>query len=337
MPEQRFLISDIGGTNIRLAWFADDPRQRRDVRTFRTDPKTNQPYLILTALKEYTQQVNQTFTAACMGMAGQVEATHVQITNRPDCVYRKDVADILKVDETKVLLINDMPPHLSAVDLLLPSELIEIHPGVSGSTGARGVLMPGTGVGVGGAVTAADQPHRPFPSEGGHIDFAPRDEQQDRLLKFLRPMAKEENIGWVSNEFVFAGDGIRRIYAFLQNPDSTSLDGCPRSEDITAAASTGNLPATDLRRQTIELYLKILGAAAGNLALMLDATGGIYLGGSICLCLRKLLPTPVFLDAFLTSGPPSHREMIADVPVRLIDYVDSGLLGAGALAKGLAT
>jgi glucokinase len=213
--------------------------------------------------------------------------------------------------------------------------LIVIHPGVTGSTGARGVLMPGTGVGVGGAVAAPDERHRPFPSEGGHIDFAPRDEQQDRLLVFLRRLSEQQKLGWVSNEFVFAGEGIRRIFAFLQNPGAASLEGVPKSEEITRAVATGDLPVTDLRRQTIELYLKILGAAAGNLALMLNATGGIFLGGSICLNLQKLLHTPLFLQPFLSSGPPSHRDMIADVPVRLIDYVDSGLLGAGALAKGL--
>jgi glucokinase len=68
---------------------------------------------------------------------------------------------------------------------------------------------------------------------------------------------------------------------------------------------------------------------------MMMSTGGVYLGGSICLTLRRLLPTPPFLDAFLTSGPEAHRPLMADVPVRLIDYKDSGLLGAGVLALRL--
>jgi glucokinase len=235
-----------------------------------------------------------------------------------------------------VLLINDMPPHLAAVDQLLPNELLEIYPGKPGSVGSRAILMPGTGVGVAGAVAVFGSPHQTFPSEGGHIDFAPRDEQQDRLLRFLHRLADQQQFGNVGNEFVFAGEGIRRIYAFLENPDATSLSAAPKSEEITTAVATGTLPAGDLRQQTIELYLKILGAAAGNLTLMFNATGGIYLGGSICLSLRKLLATPTFLHSFLNSGPRSHRQAIAEVPVRLIDYKDSGLLGAGALAMGLA-
>jgi glucokinase len=238
------------------------------------------------------------------------------------------------LDESKVLLINDMPPHLAAVDLLLGSERIAVHPGAA-STGSRAVLMPGTGLGVGGAVTSAGLGHRPFPSEGGHVDFAPRDAQQDQLLRFLRPMAVEQKIGWVSNEFVLAGEGIRRIFAFVRNPDVPGLDSVPKSEEITGAVAAGNLPAEDPRRRTIDLYLKILGAAAGNLALMFNATGGLYLGGSICLSLRTFLSSPAFLDAYLSSGPPTHREQIRDMPIWLIDYKESGLLGAGALAKSL--
>ena len=334
-PSVRFLISDIGGTNIRLAWFAEDPRQRHDVVTFRQDPKTAKPYEVLAAFAEYLANVKQSFSAACLGVAGEVQGDFVKMTNRPDAIYRRDIARILNLNESKVMLINDMPPHLACVDLLEPDELTEIQPGKTNPCGSRAVLMPGTGVGTGGAVSVEGFPHRPFPSEGGHIDFAPRNEQQDRLMQFLRPMAVAAKVNHVSNEFVFAGEGLRRIYAFLRNPAQCNMDDIPKSEEITTAAAGPQLPAADLRRRTIELYLEILGAAAGNLALMFAATGGLYLGGSICLSLRRFLGTPLFLDAFLNSGPASHRSMMESIPVRLIDYKDSGLLGAGALARGL--
>jgi glucokinase len=335
MPEQKFLISDVGGTNIRLAWFEGDPRQRRDETTFRVSPRTSQPYEILTAVQEYVARVNQHFDAACFGLAGQVENDRVQITNRPDVIYRKDLAAVLNLDESKVLMINDMPPHLAGVDLLLPSELIQIRAGKNDSNGSRAILMPGTGVGVGGAVHIPAGGYLPFPSEGGHLDFAPRDEEQYQLLLFLRPMAQQCQQNQVSNEFVFAGEGLRRIFAFLQNPNARDLDGVPKSEEITAAAEAGSLPATDPRQRTVDLYMKILGAAAGNLALLMASTGGLYLGGSICLVLRRFLLKSVFLDAFLNSGPKTHRTLMESIPLRLINYKDSGLLGAGALAKNL--
>ena len=258
MAAKKFLVSDIGGTNIRLAWFNGDPRERQDELIFKIDPQTNKPYEIIPTLKAYCTQVNQHFDAACLGMAGLVEGDHVQITNRPDRVYRGDVAAVLGIEPERVVLVNDMPPHLAGVDLLLPSELIEILPGQVDHNGSRAVLMPGTGVGVGGAVTTPGSVHRPFPSEGGHVDFAPRNDQQDCLLKFLRPFALQLNQNQVSNEFVFAGEGLRRIYAFLHDPQARSFEGIPKSEEITTAAASGNLPIGDLRHRTVELYLKIL-------------------------------------------------------------------------------
>ncbi len=341
MPDPRFLICDIGGTNIRMATFAGDPRERKDETTYKFDAKTGKPYTVDEALAEYLGTYRHTFAAACLGVAGRVRnGDTVQITNRPDVIRRADVARALGVGEPQVMLVNDMPPHLACVDHLLPAERIEVKAGVSDPNGMRAVLMPGTGVGTGGAVALPGFGHLPFPSEGGHLDFAPRDDQQDALLRYFRQLISDHHgvagfNGNVSNEHVFCGEGLRRIYAFLRDPQSVTTDGAPKPEEITAAAAGGTLPETDLRQQTVELYVKLVAAAAGNLALLLAATGGVYLGGSICLNLRRFLTTPLFADAFLNSGPPAHRPLLEEVPVRLIDYKDSGLLGAGVLAMTL--
>jgi glucokinase len=334
MAETQFLIADIGGTNIRLASCGSDPRQRQQEIVYRQNPKTNRPFSVGEALEDYLQKCPNPFAAACLGIAGRVSRNEVRITNRPDVVRGSDIAKALSIDPSRVLLVNDMPPHLAAVDRLLRSELIEIKRGSGDPAASRAILMPGTGLGIGGAVSVPGRGHLPFPSEGGHLDFSPRDEQQDQLLRFLRPIAEQANAGLVSNEFILAGDGIRRIFAFLQNPNAPTIEA-PKSEEITTAAAGAALPPDDIRRRTIDLYLKLLGAAAGNLALMLAATGGLFLGGSICLSLRKLLGTPVFLDAFLSTGPPAHQSFMQEVPVMLLDYKDTGLLGTGVLAQGL--
>ena len=258
----------------------------------------------------------------------------MQITNRPDKVRRDEVASLLKLPPEKVLLVNDMPPHLASVDKLVGAESVEIKPGTGDPAGTRAVLMPGTGVGVGGAVRVDGRGHLPFPSEGGHVDFAPRDPRQEKLLAYLHVLATKAGMANVSNEFVFCGEGIRRIYSFLVAPDSPELAPV-KSEQITAAVTRGEAGPDDPRRKAIDLYLNILGAAAGNLALMFTATGGVYLGGSICLQLRQELKAGPFRDGFLNSGPPQHRPLLDDVPVRLIDYADSGLLGSGVLAMHL--
>ena len=327
MDDPRYLVADIGGTNIRLATFATDPRQREAEVTYKLDPKTNRPWAVDEALADYVARYPHPYAAACLGVAGRVRSHNVQITNRPDLIRREDVAGLLKVAPAKVLLVNDMPPHLACVDRLLPAEVVEVKPGTGDAADARAVLMPGTGVGTGGAVPTHDGRHRVFPSEGGHVDFAPRDRQQEDLLRFLRPLAAAVGHPNVSNEFVFCGEGLRRTHAFL---GGTTVDASPKPEAITAAAATD-----DRCRAAAELYVKIIAAAAGNLALMFAATGGVYLGGSVLLALRDLLQAPAFADAFLASGPPQHRPFLDEVPVRLIDYKDSGLLGSGVLALGL--
>ena len=325
--DKRYLVGDIGGTNIRLATFVADPRQRENQTTYRLDPGRNRPWGVADALADYQRRCPNAYAAVCLGVAGRVRDRTVQITNRPDLLRRDDVAALLKVDNPKrVLLVNDMPPHLACVDRLLPAEVVEVKPGTGDPADARAVLMPGTGVGTGGAVPVGGGRHRVFPSEGGHVDFAPRDGQQEALLRFLHPLAAAMGHANVSNEFVFAGEGLRRIYAFLTG---TPVDAAPKPEAITTGtdAACGG---------TVELYVRIVAAAAGNLALMFAATGGVYLGGSILLALRQHLSTPLFTDAFLNTGPPQHRPFMEEVPVRLIDYEDSGLLGSGVLALGLA-
>ncbi len=329
MADTRYLVSDIGGTNIRFATFVSDPRQRQDVITYKLD-LAGKPWLVADALADYVRKFPHAYVAACFGVAGRVKDHDVQITNRPDLIRRDDVAAALKVSPKQVMLVNDMPPHMACVDRLLPSEVIEVKPGAGNPADARAVLMPGTGVGTGGAIPIGKGQHRVFPSEGGHVDFAPRDAEQEALLRFLRPLAAEVDHTNVSNEFVFAGQGLRRIYAFFRDPAKPTLDGVPTPEAITDTVATD-----PFAKRTTDLYVKLVAAAAGNLALMFAATGGVYLGGGILLSIRQHLATPLFADAFLDSGPPQHRPFMEEVPVRLIDYRDSGLLGSGVLALSL--
>ena len=330
MTDTRYLVSDIGGTNIRFATFATDPRIRGDETTYKLSPTTGHPWRVADALADYLARFPHAYTAACLGVAGRVRDHDVQITNRPDLIRRADVAAALGVNPTRVMLVNDMPPHLACVDRLLPAEVIDVKPGTGDPADARAVLMPGTGVGTGGAVPVGSGRHRVFPSEGGHVDFAPRDAQQEALLRFLRPLAAAVGHANVSNEFVFAGEGFRRLYTFLRDPSAATVDAAPTPERITAATATDPVVAA-----TVDLYVRLIAAAAGNLALTYAATGGVYLGGSILLSIRDRLTTPAFAEAFLDSGPPQHRPFMAEVPVRLIDYKDSGLLGSGVLALSL--
>jgi glucokinase len=339
MAEQRYLVCDIGGTNIRVAAFDTDPRQRIAEVNYRENTDTREPWDVLEALADYRGRLGGTLAAACLGVAGRVrdDGEWVAVTNRPNVtVRRKQVAEALQLDPLRVRLVNDMPPHIACVDSLEPRELHTIKAGEVDPGSTRAIVMPGTGLGVGGAVYVAGHGYEPFPSEGGHLDFAPRSDPQDRLLRSGRMLARELGHHNVSNEFFVSGPGLRRIFACLAKPDAPTLGSAPPSEQITALAGKQNGDPQDLRRRTIDTFIELLGQVCGNVVLMELATGGLFVGGGICRTLRAELASPTFREAFCASGPPAHRSLLEEVPVRLIDYAESGLLGAGVLAKQAA-
>jgi glucokinase len=329
----RYLVSDIGGTNIRVAVFDTDPRQRLLEANYSKRPDGT-PWIIRDALADYVARTNVPIKAACMGVAGRVREGTVKITNRPDTIVRDEIAGVLGVEPAKLRIVNDMPPHLASVERLKNEEVEEILPGKPQADGARGIVMPGSGLGIGGAMwTPAG--YEPFPSEGGHLEFAPRDDEQVALLEYTRAAFAAQNPAArtlpISFENLVSGPGLRRLYAFYAKKNPTDLDALPKGEEITAVATEPSAKDDDPRRLAVNLMVKLMGQAAGNLALLLVATGGVYLGGSIGLTLRDELHSDLFRETFLSTGP-KHRALLEEIPVRLLDYKDTGLLGAGVLA-----
>ncbi|HMO27238.1 MAG TPA: glucokinase [Tepidisphaeraceae bacterium] len=334
MDKGRYLVCDIGGTNIRIAMFEGDPRHRTAEANYRENAKTGRAWEVVAALEDYRSRMAGELRGACFGIAGRVrdDGAWVALTNRANVtVRREEVAKVLELDPSHVRLVNDMPPHIACVDHLQPSERVTIKGGSADAGGTRAIVMPGSGLGVGGAV-CCDGTYRPFPSEGGHLGFAPRDEEQDRLLASARRLARLEGLDVVSNEYLVSGPGLRRIHACLINPDAPSLNDVPESETIAALAGRDDIPADEPRRRTVLMFTRLLGQVCGNVALIELATGGLWVGGSICLQFRDELQTDTFREPFLSSGPPAHRSLLEEIPITLIDYKESGLLGAGVLA-----
>lgn len=334
MDKGRYLVCDVGGTNIRIAMFEGDPRNRTAEANYRENARTGRAWDVVEALQDYRSRMAGELKGACFGIAGRVrdDGAWVALTNRANVtVRREEVAKVLELDPSHVRLVNDMPPHIACVDHLQPSERATIKGGTADGGGTRAIVMPGSGLGVGAAVSC-DGSYRPVPSEGGHLGFAPRDDEQDRLLVSARKLARTEGLEIVSNEYLISGPGLRRIYACLANPDAPTLSAVPESESITAMAGRDDVASDDPRRRTVLLFSKLLGQVCGNVALIELATGGIWMGGSICLQIRDELLSETFREAFLSSGPPAHRSLLEEIPITLIDYKESGLLGAGVLA-----
>jgi glucokinase len=265
--------------------------------------------------------------AACFDVAGPVVAGTAKLTNLPWHLVEDDLCDALGLHHVR--LVNDLVATAAAVPLLRDDELDVVQHGEALSGGAIAVLAPGTGLGE-AFLTFDGAGYRPQASEGGHSAFSPSSEIEVELLRYLW-----RSFEHVSAERVASGIGIPNIYDFLLERgeilESDTLAAALALEDdrtrpiIDAALDEAEPDA--LAGATVDLFLRILGTEAANLALKVLATGGIYLAGGIAQRLAESLPGPGFLDALRASG--RFRSTLERVPVAVVRG-DVALLGAAA-------
>ncbi|MFT3787158.1 MAG: glucokinase [Tepidisphaeraceae bacterium] len=335
----RILTGDIGGTNTRLAVFeqgaaGDEPKLVAPPTRYK-----NEQFASLDAvLVEFLKTQKEPFTDACLGAAGPVDERAVRLTNVPywPVIEADAIAGRLNLkDLARANVLNDMSAHgssIAAIEKHFRDQVMPVHAGRARGKGVRAIVMPGTGLGVGGLVwDELAGFHRPLPSEGGNEDLAPRDDEEDQLVRSMRKLCAKDGLGRCTREFVVSGPGLRSIYACLRDPQTPTLDGVPKSEDLEGLSKSDALA-----ERTLSLFVKVLGATCANVALGLLSTGGVYLGGGIANALAPRIKGKTFTDAFEATGPTSMRELVASIPVKLITYQDTGLLGAATYAANVA-
>lgn len=321
------LAGDIGGTSTRLAYF-DSNGETLTPLVEKRFPSREAGSL---------EEIVSCFSAghglvaerACFGIAGPVLQGRVRTPNLPWSVDGGELGRILKL--AAVQLINDLEANAYGIDLLGSDDLLFLNRGVSDPTGTIAVVSAGTGLGEALAYWDGTA-HRPLRSEGGHADFAPRNELEAELLLFLRA-----EHGRVSTERVVSGPGLRNIYRFLRDgchlPETAAVALAMRAGDpsaaITRAALAGECQLCD---QTLDLFVSLYGAEAGNVALRTLATGGVYLGGGIAPKIIDRLKGPGFMLAFTSKGRLSP--LLENIPVRVILNDRTALLGAARYAAG---
>jgi len=319
------LAGDIGGTSTRLAYF-DAASEKLTLLVEGRFPSRKAGSLE-EIVRRFTEEHGLKAERACFGIAGPVRHGAVRTPNLPWSVNAEDLSRTLGISEVR--LINDLEAHVYGIDLLGPGDFEILNKGIPNPTGTIALVSAGTGLGE--AVAYWDgAAHRPYPSEGGHADFAPRTEIEAQLLLFLR-----DEHGRASTERVLSGPGLRNIYRFLRDGRHLSessaiaekmLENDP-SAVITRAALSGDCP---LCEQVLDLFVSLYGAEAGNVALRYLATGGIYLGGGIAPKIVERLKGPGFMLAFTAKGRLSP--LLETIPVRVILNERSALLGAGRCA-----
>jgi len=325
------LAGDIGGTKTALAIFSPDkgPHAPLAEETF---PSARYPSLEALA-GEFLAQTDLPVDRASFGVSGPVAGGEAAVTNLP---WKMDEAFLGKaLGLRSVRLLNDLEAIASAAPFLGSDDLHTLNAGEPDPEGALAVIAPGTGLGE-AFLTREGSGYRAHSSEGGHADFAPTDELELGLLGHLL-----DRFGHVSYERVCSGRGLPNIYGYLKEighaEEPSWLAGkLAAAEDptpiIVEAASDPEAPC-ELCGATVDVFVSVLGAQAGNLALTVMATGGVFLGGGILPRILPFLERDRFAEAFGRKG--RFSELLGRVPVHVILNPKVALVGAAR--RGLET
>jgi glucokinase len=264
---------------------------------------------------------------ACLAVAGVVRHGRAGMTNLPWEIGEEELARCFGLK--RVWLINDLTAVCASLPFLEPDDYLELQAGAPEVEGVRAVIAPGTGLGEGFLVRACGHALAQG-SEGGHCDFAPTCAIQAELLAWMRSRHPGEPISY---ETLCSGMGIPLLYAFFKASGMAesesirrALEGAVDPTPVIAGGAMEPGNPCPLCTRAMETFLAILGAEAGNLALKLYSTGGLYIGGGIMPRLAGRLSFAPLLAAF------NHKEkmeaLMQNIPVRLITRKDPALLGA---------
>jgi glucokinase len=319
------LAGDIGGTNSRLAGFAMESAHLKPVveETFPSRAYASLDEVVRTFVAAHDLHVAH----ACFGIAGPVRHGRSDAINLAWVVDAQQLARELGL--ATVWLINDLEANAYGAVALAPEDLATLNAGSPQAEGNAAVIAAGTGLGEAGLYWDGKQ-HWPFASEGGHASFAPADAMQVELLQYL-----QQQFDHVSWERVLSGPGLYNIYAFLRDTrrgvEPAWLTEELRQGDPAAAISRAALAgACELCVQALDLFVALYGAEAGNLALKVMATGGVFVGGGIAPKIIDKLKEPIFMRAFRTKG--RLQPILEAIPVRVILDEKTALYGAARCA-----
>jgi glucokinase len=325
------LAGDIGGTKTALAVFTPERGPYAPVAEA-VFPSAGYPGLDA-IVREFLARTRLPVASAAFGVAGPVVGGRATVTNLPWTIDEAGLREELGL--RSVRLINDLVAVARAVPHLRPEDLRTLWASEPAPGGAIAVIAPGTGLGE-AFLTWDGTRYRPHPSEGGHADFAPASARQLGLLAHLGRDGEH-----VSYERVCSGRGLPHIYAFLKESGAAEepawlaarLAGAADPTPVIAAAALHEDPPCPLARAALDTFVAILGAEAGNLALKVLATGGVYLGGGIPRRILPALEQGRFVEAFRRKGRMS--DLLARIPVHVILHPDAGLVGAACEGLGL--
>ena len=310
------VVADIGGTNIRLG-MTDETGNISELEVFRCNDFAS----LADVLKHYFSEkaISDKTINACLAIACPVENDLISMTNLPWQFSKSALKASLKLN--KLLLINDYTAIAHAVPLLNDKQKVQIGQGNVVADKPIAICGPGTGLGV-AHVVPANGHWLSLGGEGGHVDFAPVDEEEMRILSYL--LSKYPR---VSYEQVLSGLGLEQIYQALlvdrgETPQPYS------AKDISERALN---ETCDLCQQALAQFCKILGSFAGNLALTMATFGGVYIAGGIVPRFIEYFKNSEFRSRFEAKG--RFVEFNQTIPTFVITESQPGIIGASAYLR----
>jgi len=320
------LAGDIGGTHARLAFF-EFVNGRFSLVSASIFP--SREYAGLDEIvSKFVETSNLRPDTACFGIAGPVRNGRVEASNLPWIIESQRLADELKIK--KAILINDLEANAWGIPALEAKDVVALNKVKGQTVGNQAVIAAGTGLGEAGMYWDGVR-HHVFASEGGHGDFAPRNPLEVELFNYLRI-----RFGHVSYERIVSGPGLVNVFNFLRDsgrgtPAQWLTDEMVHSDPAAAISRAAMDGKCSLCEQAVDLFVSIYGAEAGNLALKMMATGGIYLGGGIAPKMLAKLSGPLFMQAF--AGKGRMQTLLESMPVMVITNDQIALLGAARCAQ----
>lgn len=320
------LAGDIGGTKTHLALFDSSGRESSsfDEQTFPSADYDGLESIIAEFLNNSETKIDR----ACFGIAGPVIDGVCRTPNLPWVVSETSLKGALHLQHVR--LINDLEATAYGISTLEPDELVTLNAGERSETGNIALIAAGTGLGEAALIWEGTN-YAVLASEGGHADFAPRNELEMSLLRYLLTLKSR-----ISYERVLSGPGLVNVYNFLKT-DGHAEEPVWLAEEIAATDDKAKtisqcaLAGTaELCTRALDLFVSVYGAQAGNLALIFKASGGVYVGGGIAPKIVDKLKDGTFINAFKDKGRLSP--LVASMPVHVIMNPKTALLGAANFA-----
>lgn len=314
------LAGDIGGTKTRLALFG---KGANGYRLLAKKTYASRDYRGVEAILKDFIGKEKRMDSACFGVAGPLIQRRVKTTNLPWVIETESLQKTLRSE--RVAVINDLVANAYGLPVLKKKDIVTLHIGKE-RKGNAALISAGTGLGE--AILFYDGKRTlPSPSEGGHVDFGPRNRLEIELLEYLL-----KHFDHISYERILSGDGLFRIYQFLRDSKRFGIEPkwlikkMKQQDPAVVISQAARDQKNGLCMAALEIFSSIYGAEAGNLALKAMAIGGVYVGGGIAPKILWKLKDGGFMKAFRDKG--RYANMMGQIPVRVIMNEETPLLGA---------